>query len=308
MRRSLVVVGIVAVSAGAVAVGVAALTGGGAPPALFEPPVLGGQPAGAVVLAQQDRDLAVALAAKPFRGQTLVVATVLAPDGGGASGLRLRFGTAGRSATARAGTSGTYAAVLPVRRPGRVVRVALTRTDGRTDQVEFRLPALWPPRSGRRELAEVSRAYRSLHSLVIQERLASSPRDVLTSVYRAVAPHSLSITSSNGDRSIVIGARRWDRHPGAGWQESAQQPPLDPVAPFWHGIVEDPTILDSVVVRGHRIVRLSFAAPQIPAVFQLRVDETDQLPRQLEMIAAAHFMHHDYSGFDRPAHIAPPAR
>ena len=105
---------------------------------------------------------------------------------------------------------------------------------------------------------------------------------------------------------IVIGGRRWDRHPGAGWQASEQEPPLDPLTPFWHGLVEDPTILGREVVHGRRLLRLSFAAPQIPAFFEVTIDGSDHRPRELEMIAAAHFMHHVYSDFDRPARIVPP--
>jgi hypothetical protein len=287
MRLVLAVLGIVAVAV--IAVG---LTRGATHPKLFEPPVLGGQPSGALVLARQDGALAVALAVKPLAGKTMLVATVLAPDGDGASGLHVRFRTGRTGAAAEPGTSGTYAAVLPGR-PGRLVRVSL----GPADRVVFRLPAQWQPGSARRELAEATRAYRRLHTLVIHESLATAPGSVLTSVYRAVAPHRLSITSSNGDRALIVGGRRWDRRPGAGWRESVQQPPLDPFAPFWRGIVEDPTILGREVVHGHRLVRLSFAAPQIPAFFQLTIDETDHRPRELEMIGAAHFMHHVYSGF-----------
>jgi len=300
MRRLLAAFGLVVVT---LAVAVTIVTRGGSSATLFQPPVLGGQPSGAVVLSRQDRDLAVALAVKPLAGRTLFVATVLAPDGEGASGLRVRFRAAGSEAAAERGVSGTYAAVLPVRRPGRVVWVLL----GKTDRLAFRLPALWPPRSARPELLMAARAYRNLRTLVIHERLDSAPGVGLSSVYRAAAPDRLSITSSNGNRSIVIGGRRWDRHPGSGWQQSEQEPPLDPLVPFWHGIVEDPTILGHEVVHGRRLVRLSFAAPQIPAFFELTVDETDHRPRVLEMIAAAHFMHHVYSSFDRPVQIAPPS-
>jgi hypothetical protein len=297
MRLLLVLVGIAGVAVAAVA-----LTRGGSHATLFDPPVLGGQPSGALVLSAQDRDLAVALAVKPFGAKTLLVATVLAPDGDGARNLDVRFGAGGREVAAARGPSGTYAAALPMP-PGHVVRVSL----GPTDRILFRLPAYWKAESGRRELAEATHAYRSLRALVIHERLASAPGTVLDSVYRAAAPDRLSITSSNGDRSIVIGGRRWDRHRGAGWQQSEQEPPLDPLTPFWHGIVENPTILGREVVHGHRLVRLSFAAPQIPAFFEVTIDETDHRPRELEMIAAAHFMHHVYSGFDRPARIVAPS-
>jgi len=82
MRLVLALLGIVAVAV--VAVG---LTRGATHPKLFEPPALGGQPPGALVLAQQDRALAV----KPLAGTTLLVATVFAPDGEGASGSTFAF-------------------------------------------------------------------------------------------------------------------------------------------------------------------------------------------------------------------------
>jgi hypothetical protein len=298
--RFLAAAGLVVVAA---AVAVAMLARGSSAGPLFEPPVLGGQPAGAVVLSQEDGALAVVLAAKPVARRTLLVATVLAPDGEAASGLHVRFRTRGVEAAADRGASGTYAAALPVSRPGRVVWVSL----GRADRVAFQLPALWPPRSARRELVEATRAYRSLRTLVIHERLASAPGDVLRSVYVAQAPDRLSITSANGNRSIVIGGRRWDRHPGSAWRRSEQEPALDPLAPFWHGLVEDPTLLGREVAHGRRLLRLSFAAPQIPAFFELTIDEADHRPLDLEMIAAAHFMHHVYSGFGRPVRIVPPS-
>jgi hypothetical protein len=301
MRLALVVLG-VAVAAVVVASALA-LTRQGSNAALFEPPVLGGQPPGALVLAHQDGDLAVALAVKPLGSRTLLVATVLAPSGTGASGLHVRLRSGSSETVAGEGASGSYTAVLPAP-PARIIRVSLTPGD----RVVFHLPAHWQAQSGQSELAEVARAYRSLHALVIHERLESAPGNLLRSTYRAVAPDRLSITSSNGDRSIIVGGRRWDRHRGAGWQESGQEPPLDPLTPFWHGIVEDPTILGRQVVHGRRLVRLSFAAPQIPAFFELTLDEADHRPRELEMIAAAHFMHHVYSGFDQPQRIAPPSR
>ncbi len=291
-----------------VGVGVVAwrVTAGGSSSAkpLFAPAVLGGQPPGAVVLAREDRDLAVALAAAPRGGRTLVVATVLGQDGNGVAGLGVRI--SGRSATS--GPAGTYAALLPVARPARVVRVLVTRPGGRTDTVPFRLPDAWPPRPAGGVMAHVDRAYRDLRTLVIHERLASSPTQAITSVYRAAAPSSLTISSSNGNREVVIGERRWDRHPGAGWEASQQLPALRAITPFWRGTLQDPTLLGTTTVSGRPALRLSFAAPQIPAFFQLVVDRATYRPLRLSMIAAAHFMQHGYSGFDVPQHISAPTQ
>ncbi len=67
-----------------------------------------GPPAGALVLAREDRRLAVALA---VRGRELT-ATVLAPDGGGFSGLDVSFRSDGRSAVASPCGAGCYRAAL----------------------------------------------------------------------------------------------------------------------------------------------------------------------------------------------------
>ncbi len=271
---------------------------------LFTPAVLGGQPPGAVVLAREDRDLAVALAAAPRGGRTLVVATVLGPDGEGATGLRLHI--SGRTATP--GPAGTYAALLPVARPARVVRVLVTRGGGRTDTVPFRLPAAWPPRPAGRLMARIDRVYRGLRTLVIHERLASSPTQAITSVYREASPSSLAISSSNGDREIVIGERRWDLHPGSRWETSQQLPALRAITPFWRGTLQDITVLGTATVSGRPALGISFAAPGIPAFFELEVDRATYRPLRLSMIGAAHFMQHRYSGFDVAQHIAAPSQ
>ena len=291
-----------------IAVGIVAwrVTAGGSSSAtpLFAPAVLGGQPRGAVVQAQEDRDLAVALAAAPRDGKTLAIVTVLGPDGEGATGLGVRI--SGVSATP--GPAGTYAALLPVARPARVVRVLVTRRDGHTDTVPFRLPAAWPPRPAGRLMARIDRVYRDLRALVIHERLASSPTAEITSVYREAAPTSLAISSSNGNREVVIGEHRWDRHPGAGWETSQQLPALRAITPFWRGTLQDVTVLGTTTASGRPALRLSFAAPQIPAFFELEVDRVTYRPLRLTMIAAAHFMQHRYSGFDVPQHIVAPSQ
>jgi hypothetical protein len=186
------------------------------------------------------------------------------------------------------------------------VAVRLVRAGGRVVLVSFRLAGDWPPRPAALVLARVERTYRRLHSLVIHERLATSPTLVLRSVYRAAAPSSLEITSSNGNRAILIGGRRWDRHPGAGWEESEQVPALTSVTPFWRGALQDVTLLGTPTVAGRPALRVSFAAPQMAAFFDLVVDRATYRPLRLEMTAAAHFMQHRYSGFDTALRIEPP--
>jgi hypothetical protein len=52
---------------------------------------------------------------------------------------------------------------------------------------------------------------------------------------------------------------------------------------------------------------VSFLKPIGPAWFTLVLDRRTMLPRTLRMTAAAHFMHHRYSGFNAATKIRPPA-
>jgi hypothetical protein len=54
------------------------------------------------------------------------------------------------------------------------------------------------------------------------------------------------------------------------------------------------------------VLVVSFFAPAIPAWFTVDLDRRTFRTSGLEMTAAAHFMHHRYSGFDAPARVEPP--
>ena len=51
---------------------------------------------------------------------------------------------------------------------------------------------------------------------------------------------------------------------------------------------------------------VSFFAPAIPTWFTIDVDRRTWRTLQLEMIGAAHFIHHRYTGFDAPTRVEPP--
>lgn len=277
----------------------------------FTPAVLGAQPNGAVVVAQEDRDLAVALALKPQAGKVLAVVTALSQQGTGATGLdvHVRVATStGKtvSATADEGTMGTYQALLPTIERPHTATVEVTGPGAGSRPLTFDLPGQWPPRPATALLAQVDRAYGRLTSLVTHERLASNPNHVVNSVYRAIAPSTLQITSSNGTRSVVIGTRRWDKQDGTPWRESAQRPPVQAISPYWAGVIQDPTVLRSTTYAGRPATVLTFAAPQIPAFFEITVDNATKRTLALRMTASAHFMHHRYGPFDTELSIHPP--
>jgi hypothetical protein len=273
--------------------------------------VLGGQPNGAVVLAGESGDLAVALAVRPTEHRLLLVVTVLGQDGSGDGSLKVSLTLhleAGSPVTieAKRGPLGTYGAEAALRaRPTRVdVRLAGRGAGG--NPVVFRLPAAWPPRAAAALVTSAARAFGQLGTLVTRERLAADRIHKVRSVYRAVAPSSLDIRSSNGTETIVIGKRRWDRVGTGPWESSTQSPPLRAIRPFWVGDVQDATLLGHAVVRGRRTWVVSFAAPQMPAFFTVWVDERTQRTLRLRMTASAHFMLHDYGPFDAPLRISAP--
>jgi hypothetical protein len=310
---------VVAVGLGVVVVSVAAIglvvalrgRSGSAPTPLFSPPVLGAQPPGAVVLAGESRELAVALAVQPTeRRKLLLVATALGQDGAGAGGLGVTFvvrGVRGPPVVldATPGPLGTYAAkTSAVTRPAHVSIRIRGRGAGSTP-LAFGLPATWPAPPAATIVARAQRAYKRIRTLVVHESLASDPIHRVDSVYREIAPNTLEATSSNGARAIIVGSRRWDRVGSEPWQSSTLTP-FPAIRPFWVGLVQDASLLGTATVRSRAAWVVSFAAPQMPAFFTVWIDRRNDRTLRLRMTTAAHFMRHEYGPFDTPLTVTPP--
>lgn len=274
--------------------------------ARFEPATLGDQPPGAVVLAREDGDLAVGLAVAPRGDHLLLVATVFGPDGSGAGGLRTSFALSagGRTLTAAGSACGAgcyEAAVTTSARP-----LSASVMLGRGRPVAFALPRQWPAPSALALVRDAAAQYGHLHSLVTHERLAADPTDAVYTTYYAVAPDRLRFQVRGGVESIIIGDRRWDRQGAAGWQESPQAP-IRPITPYWTPLVQDATIIGTASVAGRACWVIAFADPQTPGFFTIWLDKADHRTLELEMTAAAHFMHHSYGPFDAHVVVKPPA-
>ena len=248
-------------------------------------------PRDALVLAAEDDDVAIGFAASPRRSRIAARVTALGPDGKGVDGLDVEIG--GKAASPCG--PGCYGATVPVPEPPRRVRVRVGRRS-----LVFTLPARWPAPSAAATVRRVDRVFRSLRTLVIHERLASSPRDVVVTTYRVEAPNRLEYRIAGGPQAVIVGRARWDRlRPGAPWQRSATEPLRQP-EPFWGS---DPMRNAHLLGPG----RASFYDPRLPAWFELTFDPRTHRLLALKMTAMAHFMRHRYSGFDRPLRIVPPA-
>ena len=266
------------------------------------PPVVGRPappPADALVLAGQDDDVAVGLAASP-RGKSVAIrVTALGEDGNGIDGLRVRV--AGGDATPCG--AGCYARTIPLPAPPRNVDVRLEGPGVETATLRFVLPRRWPAPAAAALVTRADRVFRGLRSLVIHEHLASSAKNAITTTYRVAAPNRLAYSIVNGPKAVVIGGTRWDKLPGGRWERSQTEPLRQP-EPFWG---PDPRtnarFLGTGSVAGRRVDLASFYDPRLPAWFVLSIDPTTGRLLALHMTAEAHFMQHRYTDFDEPLRI-----
>jgi len=253
-------------------------------------------PPGAVVLAQEAGTRALGLAVEPG----LVRVSVLGESGEGESGLRvaLQFGS-GYLITPKPCGAGCYQTELNGT-PDSPVTVRIG-----AEAYRFVLP---PPRApdGTAIVQRADETWNALQTLVWHERLASSPTNALRTVYEAVAPHTLAYTIAGHSAAVIIGGTRWDRPtPTARWGKSEQNPQIRQPQPFWDEVT-NARVLGSGRIGSHRVWRVSFFDPATPAWFEAWIDRATHRTLVLDMVAAAHFMHHVYGPFDAPLHVAPP--
>jgi len=250
-------------------------------------------PPGATVLGGESGGRAVGLAIRP---NGILQATVLGPDDKGVDGLSLGFRAGGQTAGSTPCGPGCYQAERRIDAP----RVTVVLDSG---PVAFGLPGRTQPAG--RVVAGARRAFQRLRSLVIHERLASSPRDKLTTTFRIVAPDRLTYVTSAGSRAVVIGGKRWDAQ-GKGPFVRSTLTPLELPGSEWGARWLNARSLGSTTVGGRRAKVVSFFDPQLPAWFELAVDPATDRPLTLKMTAAAHFMHHRYTNLNEPMRIVPP--
>ena len=252
-------------------------------------------PTGSLVLAEEAGSYAVALAAQPGR----VTATVLSPSGGPASRLALKFRAGGRTLTATPCGPGCYRAGVQGR--PRLVEALFGK-----QHATFRLPVASRPANA--IMNRATHVFQNLNSLVYVESLRSDPTHGLVTTWTLGAPDRVAYRIRGGASAVVIGKRRWDRTaPGKRWIRSAQVPPLQVPTPTWGSGVSNAHLLGTARVGGRPVWVVSFANPSIPAFFTAWVDRQSYRTLQLRMTAAAHFMFHRYTEFDRPVSIKPPA-
>ena len=259
-------------------------------------------PANATLFARQLGNDALALAVVPNGGRVDARATVLGRQGNGVTGLLVTFAVAGALKSAKPCGAGCYSARFNVRTP----RAIDVNVGGHMRSPwHVVLPAAWPPRDGRAVVERAARTWRRLRSLTFDEQLLSGINIGVRSTWRAQAPDRIAYQVRGGWAGVVIGARRWDRAPGAStWQTSAQTRLRQPIPPW--GAVVDAHVLGPVTFAGRRATRVSFFDPVSSAWFTIVVDDANHRTLQLDMVTNAHFMHDVFRAFDSTPPIVPP--
>jgi hypothetical protein len=254
-------------------------------------------PRGALVLAEEAGTRSVALAVDGRR----LTATVLSPSGGGESGLHVSFRLgSGTSLSGRSCGPGCYRALAP---PGASLRRVQVLLPG--GPAAFTVPTSAPPAAA--IVRRATQVFRRLRSLVYVESLRSGPSRGLVTTWRMAAPNRLSYRIHGGAAAVVIGRRRWDQtRPHGQWARSSQIPPLSVPQPIWGSAPVNAHVLGTTRLGGRAVWLVSFANPAIPAWFTVWIDRGDYRTLRLRMTAAAHFMFHRYTAFDRPLRIVPP--
>ena len=268
--------------------------------------------AGPFVTAREDNDLAVGLAAKPDGRRVSLTFTVVGPDGKGVNGVEVEARLAGSAGTSRpvsanACGAGCYQARVPLAGVPRAALVTLRRLGLAATVLRFPLPDVWPPVSATVIARRATQAFRRLRSVVYDERLASSARNAVNTVWTLEAPGNFAYAIHGGSDAIIMGKRRWDRDPGKPWQET----PYDPLglrqpAPYWETAPNQASLLGSGKVGSRVVWIVTFLQPSSPAWFTLSIDKATYRPLELRMVAPAHFMHHLYRDFNKAPLLQPP--
>jgi hypothetical protein len=259
------------------------------------------------VFGRQARELAVGVATQRRGQRVSVETTVLGQDGTPARRLRVAVASSGAWVASRSCGAGKYCGAVTVTGARPELRVRLTRPSGGVSTVSMTLPRNPRPQRAAALIRSTGDAFRALRSVIIDEQLGSGPPYApLLTQFTYVAPDRLQYRIAGSGEAIVIGTHRWDRErPGGRWIKSEQEPVQVP-SPDWRK-VRDPSLLGTGTVDGRAVETVTFYDPTIPAWFEAQLDRETDLPLHLRMIAAAHFMTHEYGGFNAPVTILPPS-
>lgn len=263
-------------------------------------PPLGGN-SQSLMLAKRSGAFLVGLAAAPgvpvdvraFPGPESAAADVLTAN---ANGRPVVASSCGRNCFRVSATPMTGTPVL--------LTLRFQRKGARSVTLRFRLPARLPP-DGAALLAAADRLMGALRSVQYDEWLTSGLSSGVRTHYAMQAPDRIRFRTSEGQTTILIGKRRWDREGGKRWVESPF-PGVRAPTYGWEG-ARNARLLGRTRLAGVPVyVIAAFIDESIPAWFRVFVADDGRV-LEAEMLTESHFMRHRFSGLDQPVRIEPPA-
>ncbi|MGH3134596.1 MAG: hypothetical protein ACRDNY_12810, partial [Gaiellaceae bacterium] len=168
--------------------------------------------------------------------------------------------------------------------------------------LRLRLPARLPP-DGSALLRNADRRMRALRSVQYAESLTAGLGSSVRTRYAMQAPDRLSFRTSQGQRTILIGDRRWDLE-GTRWVESPI-PAVRVPSYVWEGS-RNARLLGRTRVAGIPVSVLAAFDRSIPAWFRIFVARDGRVV-EAEMLSQGHFMRHRFFGLNEPIEIEAPA-
>jgi hypothetical protein len=259
---------------------------------------------GAIVSSRQFGSDGLGVSLLPRDGKLLVQVSAVGPQGNGLPGLDVGVTAGSRPGAVTSCGKGCYGASLPAARAGSQI-ILQVRSGSRSVRWPVTVPAASAYRDASPVVLRAARTWRSLRTLAMHERLASTAAPPLRSAWRIQAPDRLTYAIDGGSSAVIVGARRWDRETASSrWVESPQSPVTQPF-PAWQ-LATDAHVVGTASVDGRPAMRITFFDPGIPAWFEILVDRTSLRTLQSRMIAASHFMVDDFSGFNSTPPVEPP--
>jgi copper transport protein len=149
-------------------------------------------------------------------------------------------------------------------------------------------------------VGQTAAALRGLHSLRIDNVIASDPTHSVATHFTVQAPDRLAIDVLGGIQSRIIGRDRWDRQNGS-WVKRSTTPVRVP-DPFW----AQGAVAAYVRAANARKIDATLAVPEGPTFFRIIVDRRTHRVERLWMVTAAHFMHERYLDFNTAPPVLPP--
>jgi hypothetical protein len=245
----------------------------------------------ALALGRHQGDVLVGLAARPGGPVEIAVVRGDTPLSGDAA----RVTVDGRTVSTEScgtGCSRVQADVFEGR------PTSITVSAGSTP-VSFKLPASLPA-SGQAAFDRARSTMAALRSYRFTERLTSGGPTVFTHL-AVQAPDRLSLRTTSGFRSVIIGHKRWDYVDGR-WQK-APFPGLNVREVLMWYDAKNPRVLRRLPNGDVQLA--AYGLKPVPAWFRLTVEPSGRVS-EAEMTAPAHFMLHKYSDFNTASGIEPP--